>query len=157
PLANSASPTRVPSVELRWGDEVLDVVTWTSSKPGVAMNLDPDAYDPEANDDPDAFCRARDRYGDGDFGSPAAKNHHCLRAGECFEGKVARPVRAPAMGDVVVSEVMASPEAVPDADGEWFELRARAAFDLNGLEVGENGVVEETIEADACLRVEPGE
>jgi hypothetical protein len=157
PLPNDEGETSVPSVELRWGERALDVVTWTKSDPGRALNLDPDLVDPDANDGEGAFCPAERPYGSGDLGSPGGRNHHCLALGECLEGDVPRPVRAPAAGDLLVSEIMAQPEAVAHADGEWFELRALAAFDLNGLELGEDGAVEETITSEACLPVEPGE
>ena len=155
-LSNDEGST-VPSVELRWGEVSLDVVRWRASDPGRAMNLDPDAFDPDANDDAAAFCGAQQAYGDGDLGTPGAANHDCLRAGECVEDGAARSIRVPRAGDVVVTEVMPQPEAVPHADGEWFELLAVEAFDLNGLELGENGEVEETIESDACLPVAAGE
>jgi hypothetical protein len=40
-------------------------------------------------------------------------------------------------GDLVVTEVMQNPAAVPDADGEWFEITnlTGSAVDLQGLEV----------------------
>jgi hypothetical protein len=155
-LSNDEGST-VPSVELRWGEVSLDVVTWRASEPGRAMNLDPDAHDPEANDDAAAFCDAQHAYGDGDFGSPGAANHDCLAAGECVDDGVARAIRVPRARDVIVTELMPQPEAVPHADGEWFELLAVAAFDLNGLELGENGEVEDTIESAACLPVAAGE
>jgi hypothetical protein len=155
-LANTEGST-TPSVELRWGERVLDTVRWTKSEPGRALNLDPDGYDPAANDDAAAFCPAEQPYGAGDFGSPGATNHHCLGAGECREGGLPRPVRAPAAGDLFVTEIMPQPEAVAHADGEWFELRTTAAFDLNGLELGTDGAVEERIEAEDCLPVAAGD
>jgi hypothetical protein len=56
----------------------------------------------------------------------------------------------------VITEFMPNPAAVGDADGEWFEIRANAAFDLNGLELGRESV-ETTVAAEPCLSVTAGD
>ncbi len=45
-------------------------------------------------------------------------------------------------GDVVISEVLQNPAAVPDASGEWFEIRNRrdVSLDLTGFQVSDLGV-----------------
>jgi lamin tail-like protein len=50
------------------------------------------------------------------------------------------PAPLPA-GALVVTEIMANPSQVPDADGEWFELynSTPSVIDLNGLTVRDDG------------------
>ena len=142
-----------------WGGEVLDEVTWASSFDGASLNLDPDRFDPVANDDPASFCRATEPYGDGDLGTPGGPNSECMLPppeGQCRDGGEFRDTVPPAAGDLVITEVMPNPEAVADADGEWFEVRALAAFDLNGLELGREEV-ESTVEVEDCISVQPGD
>lgn len=142
-----------------WGGEVLDEVSWGSSFDGASLNLDPDRFDTTANDDPVSFCRATEPYGDGDFGTPGGPNSECMippPAGQCMDGGELRDTVPPAAGDLVITEVMPNPAAVGDTEGEWFEVRAEAAFDLNGLELGRTEA-EDTIEVEACLSVQPGE
>ncbi|MEE2788409.1 MAG: lamin tail domain-containing protein [Myxococcota bacterium] len=81
----------------------------------------------------------------------------CLDGGCSPEG-----AREPVVGDLVISEIMANPNAVSDADGEWFEIHntttdplllskctvADDAFDVRGLAVPETGAY---IEANGYL------
>lgn len=80
----------------------------------------------------------------------------------CFDGVMDRPKVPPVAGDLVISEFMANPNAVTDANGEWFEVRALAAVDLNGLELGNaafvDGIVaDQTLASNDCLAVTVGE
>lgn len=47
-----------------------------------------------------------------------------------------RAVVKPTAAQLVINEWMPDPALVGDTNGEWFELRASAAFDLNGLQAG---------------------
>lgn len=74
------------------------------------------------------------------FGTPGAANSVCANltaAGTCVDPMLgeARAIQSPALGDLVISEVMAAPAAVSQAAGEWFELYARKGVDLNGFTV----------------------
>ncbi len=64
---------------------------------------------------------------------------------------------APAPGDVVITEVMANPAAVPDAAGEWIELYVGRDLDLDGLSVGvEPGALRVIVAEGACMRATAG-
>jgi hypothetical protein len=147
---------------LSYGDLVLDdALAWSSVSTGAASSLDPDAL---AADDNDIghFCPALTPYGQGDLGTPGAANDvECAIAppmGQCLDGDALVEVIAPAAGELVITEVHADPDAVDDADGEWFELRANAAVHLNGLELGlVVGEPKHTIAAEACIAIGLGE
>ncbi len=144
-----------------WGGQFLDTVTWTSSGTGASSSLDPAFLDPTANDEEGAFCEAQTAYGDGDLGTPGAENERCpvdAPEGSCVdENGDVRPIVAPAPGDVWISEFMADPSAVGDTEGEWFELTIAGDFDLNALEFGRDGDVEEAVELETCSPVTSGD
>ena len=67
-------------------------------------------------------------------------------------------MRSPVPGDLLIAELMPNPDAVDDNAGEWFEVRANTAFDLNGLELGrEEGVADSVVEVEACIALDPGD
>lgn len=137
--------------------ELLDRVVYGRAIPGVAFSRDP-----EADDDDPVFCPARDAYGAGDLGTPGMPNPPCRlprRDGQCRDGEEWRASDPPLPGDVVISEVLASSRIVPDAVGEWIELRIDRDLDLNGLALGTSSgstLVWQTLDAEACLRVQAG-
>ncbi|MEZ4380711.1 MAG: lamin tail domain-containing protein [Nannocystaceae bacterium] len=163
-LGNSGGPLFValPGADDETPGEVLDATTYAASAAGHSRALDPSQLNPLGNDDPMNWCDALDAdvYGAGDFGTPAAVNSSCgvVNPGLCDDnGEMREPVK-PAMGDLTFSEYMANPSAVPDADGEWFELQIHAAFDLNNLQLGKQpGNVEQTLVAPECLSVQAGD
>ncbi|GAB4557216.1 MAG: hypothetical protein Tsb0020_01150 [Haliangiales bacterium] len=154
------------------GDQVLDVVTWSSATAGVALSVDPRHRSAADNDDPGAWCDAAGApYGGGDIGTPGQPNPGCELvptpgddepppAGDtptCVEDGEARPQRPPAPGTIRIVEVMANPAAVADQGGEWLELRVDVDADLNRLELGEvPGVALTTIDDAVCLAVAAG-
>lgn len=58
--------------------------------------------------------------------------------GQCFDVGLgqSRAVVKPVAGQIKITEWMPDPTSVTDANGEWFEVHAKAAFDLNGIQVG---------------------
>lgn len=146
------------------GETVLDVATYSGSSAGTSISLSPDALDPEANDDELNWCDATSSYGDGDLGTPGAANDDCpvvVPAGMCDDNGTIRAIVPPAPGDLLITEYMANPEVVSDTDGEWFEIKAEANFDLNELRIGRtqdgtNFGTSETIDSVACLPVTSG-
>ena len=65
----------------------------------------------------------------------------------------------PASARLVISEIMADPEAVKDADGEWFEVynpAADRAVDLNGWTIRDQGQDSHLIDNGGPLPVPPG-
>ncbi|NVB36201.1 lamin tail domain-containing protein [Pseudenhygromyxa sp. WMMC2535] len=130
-VANFSLSNSNSNLEIGHGDVLLDEVSWVSTATGAASSQDPDTLE---------WCTAVDPYGCGDLGTPGYVNPSCEGGGgmdgQCLDGDAWRDIVAPIAGDVVISEFMANPAAVGDSAGEWFELRALASFDLNGLELG---------------------
>lgn len=100
----------------------LDSTVFAKPKPGKAQQLGsnsgcflPDApLDPACNDDPGLWCPATLVYGLGDYGTPEAVNGLCIPTpgpGECFDAGLMmnRPIVAPVMGDLVITEYLANP------------------------------------------------
>ncbi|MGB1016159.1 MAG: hypothetical protein ACPG4T_18635, partial [Nannocystaceae bacterium] len=125
----------------------------TEGEEGVARSLDPD--------DNATFCDAVDPYGDGDLGTPGAANPSCpvqLEPGQCLDGDMARDIVGPTVGDLVITEFIPNPDNVSDGNGEWIEFHALGSFDLNDLELGEQGEVEFTYDGiSECQPVNPGD
>jgi hypothetical protein len=136
----------------------LDEVSWTASSAGAATSLDPDSLDTTANDDENNWCDAVDAYGDGDLGTPGDANPMCGGGGGdgmCNDGNEDRPVVKPQAGDLVITEYMANPDLVTDANGEWIELYATKMVDLNGLQLGNAfGDVKATLDSASCITVD---
>ncbi len=149
-----------------YDDSPLDVVTWTSSKTGIARSLDNTSLDPTTNDDDRFWCDAVDDYGtDGMQGTPGAANPACdiaPPAGMCYlPGGGMRAIVKPTTGQIAINEWMAAP-SVTDSVGEYLELLAKADFDLNGLELGQAETtgpksVSQTITSNFCLPVTSGD
>lgn len=139
----------------------VDLVGWASVPAGAARSLDPSAADPQANDDEAAWCPAITAYGDGDLGTPGADNPSCgtVPTGTCLDGGVERDVVIPQLGDLVITEWMADPSIVADAEGEWFEILATASVDLNGLQLANDAALTDaSLPAGGdCLAVAAGE
>ena len=148
-LTNSDS-----GIVLHGEDGVVDAITYSDTEAGVASSLSAATYDAASNDDAANFCPALVPYGDGDLGSPGETNPICPAEGDCLDGDTPRPIVVPDVGDLVITEYMANPTVISDPDGEWFEVKALAGFDLNGLELGKNypdaGTV---IDSAQCLPV----
>lgn len=143
------------ALQLRVDERVLDAVEWTPLWPaeeGYALALDPSAQGATANDVPEAWCLASTTYGEGGFGTPGQDNPPCAGA----TGTSGVPVDTLQVGDLVITEVMNNPDAVPDEDGEWFELRNLSAdrVDLMGLEVWDDDGNRFTVVTS--VPVEPG-
>lgn len=149
------------TLEIRYGGELLDAISWGNSQSGKSLQLDPNFISPQANDAPEVFCPATTPYGDGDLGTPGVDNERCpipAPDGECFEPDGStRPIVSPAVGDLLITEFHANPAAVEDADGEWFEVRANGTFDLNGLQIRRDEDDEPgEIEGGDCIAMTPG-
>lgn len=114
---------------------------WPRTSDGVSLELSELHLDAALNDDARHWCRAVSRSG-ADLGTPGAPN-------DC------RYVRAPAPGDVVISEIHANPSG-PEPATEWFELTslADAPLGLEALVVG-SGTAEGALAQAAVLM--PGE
>jgi hypothetical protein len=155
---------------LRRGEVIIDQANYGPASPGVSSQLDEGIDDPAANDDPTGFCAATAPFGlstDGgtgsERGSPGQRNPPCPvptapSGSSCVDetsGR-SRPLISPLAGELVITELMINPKAVPDADGEWIELLARGDFDLNGLTLGVEAA-SYPISGKSCLRVTRGD
>jgi hypothetical protein len=139
---------------------LLDEISWTQQKAGVASQLDPTRVASAANDQSASFCPAIAPWSaSGDLGTPGAENHACGGlATRCFDPVTgaARDAVRPSPGQLVISEFMADPTKVADSAGEWIELFATADVDLNGLQLSNEGAGVRTVTSTTCLRVTTG-
>jgi hypothetical protein len=147
---------------LKCGDSEIDSATYESVKSGHSRqltNLGPPDY--TLNDDPVNWCEAHDtEFEPNNFGTPGQDNDCApVVAGACSEGSVMRPVVSPQAGELVITEVMPSPAKVSDTVGEWFEAKALAPFDLNGLSLDRAGDTSgaSTVTSPTCLHVDTGD
>ncbi|HWO17692.1 MAG TPA: lamin tail domain-containing protein [Kofleriaceae bacterium] len=162
----SGSATSPGDVRILNGATVVDAVSWTSSRSGRSLSLDPDFTNVTANDEAANFCDGATAYntsGTGtDFGTPGAQNAQCPLqppAGQCLAGGVPRAIVKPQPGKLVITELLANPAGTgTDAAQEWFELAntGTAAFDLNGLTVQGNTAPGNVVSAADCKSVPPG-
>jgi hypothetical protein len=168
PVAGEFGFSLVPSgaMFVGVGDLVLDEIAWTQVTDGASTALDPAELDPEANDDEANWFACAAEYDPelGNRGTPGASNADCEgggKKGTCMDGGTPRPIVPPTAGQILVTEALANPANPPVGDfepeHEWFEISALASFDLNGLEIGRLGGVEQTLAAAECLTVKGGD
>ncbi|HET6613259.1 MAG TPA: lamin tail domain-containing protein [Kofleriaceae bacterium] len=144
------------------GSTIVDETNYPEMPEATSLALDGAvAPDYTANDSPDNWCPSEVEYATGAFGSPKEANPPCgtTTPGQCSEGGVLRDVVSPAPGDLVITEIMANPDAANDETGEWFEVLVNADVDLNGLAVGTTPGEPEVIVGDGqqeCLHVAAG-
>ncbi len=149
-------------VRVMSGPNVIDAISWTSTRSGKSHALDPDIQDPAANDDPSNFCDGAAMFGAGDFGTPGAANPQCggTTLGMCNAGGTLRPIVKPATGKLVITEFLANPAgtiAGVDAAQEWFEIAniGTTSFDLNDLGLkGSSTTINKITSAD-CKPIPP--
>ncbi|MBK7073651.1 MAG: hypothetical protein IPH44_15230 [Myxococcales bacterium] len=150
------------TVRLLMGATELDAMTWTSVRAGKSLQLSAGLTAPADNDVPANLCDGNAAYGAGDQGTPGAANRDCggSMAGMCMDTGTGmmRPIVSPSAGQLVINEWMPNPMLVNDTDGEWFEVKALADVDLNGLQVGDATLVTTPAIAVSgpCVRVATG-
>jgi hypothetical protein len=149
------------SIALRAGDTVLDVLTYGSSSAGRSLQLSRGLNSPLDNDDPENLCNAEVAMENGDYGTPGAQNGVCpipLADGACRVAgtEEIRQIVPAVPGDLVISEVMADPAAVSDANGEWFEVLVTRNVDLNGVAVAGTGNAAAPLQGPECMEVAAG-
>ncbi|MBI2058817.1 MAG: lamin tail domain-containing protein [Nitrospirae bacterium] len=162
-LFNFSLPNSSGSLFLSLDGKLLDRISYGSATPGVASALDPAKLTLAENDSAGTWCPATTVFdtlsGSADLGTPGQPNAACAGSAEgaCLDTGVSRPIISPAVGDLVITEIMADPNAVTDANGEWFEVQANRNVDLNGLEVGtEAGQAKVTLKSSDCLTASAG-
>ena len=150
-------------VRVMVGTNVIDAITWTSTRSARSHALDPDITDPAENDLESNFCDGSTVFGGGDQGTPGMANPQCpgSTAGMCDDGGTLRPIVKPAAGQLVITEFLANPANVPpftDAQREWFEIKntGTTSFDLNELGLARTGGTANLIASATCKPVAAG-
>src|SRR5213075_2635140 len=89
------------------------------------------------NDDLANWCEGKDtEFESGNFGTPGEENDCApIIDGACSDTSGMRPVVTPAIGDLVITEVMSIPTTVSSTVGQWVEIKALKDLDLNGLSI----------------------
>jgi hypothetical protein len=147
---------------LACGSGEIDSATYELVKEGHSRQLTANqAPDYTLNDDLAQWCEAADsEFETGNFGTPGSDNDCTpVVVGQCNDGGVSRPTVAPLAGELVITEAMPSPSKVSDTTGEWFEVKALADVDLNGLgldRAGDTGVNPDLVDSPDCLHVTAG-
>lgn len=140
---------------------ILDTVTYPDQAKapqgdGISYSLDPDLAG--------QWCPGKTAYGPSmlNKGSPGAKNASCgiVPAGKCTDWSgdmsMLRDIVPAQIGDLIITEIMAKPSAGGNPAGEWLELKALHAVDLNGVQLGVDLAKLETIGGADCHRIEAG-
>lgn len=148
-------------VRLMMGTDVLDSMSWTSSRNGKSLQLTAGLTSPTDNDVAANFCDGATAYGAGDLGTPGAVNAMCAvnPTGMCTDAgtNMLRAIVKPMAGQLAINEWMPDSKLVADTQGEWFEVKATADVDLNGLQAGTTTLGTPLIPASgACVRVAAG-
>lgn len=148
-------------LRLSCGSSEIDSAIYESVKEGRSRQLTASsAPDYTINDDQLNWCEANgSEFETANFGTPGSEND-CTPVviGQCNDGGTMRDTVPPMEGDLVITEVMPNPAAVSDTDGEWFEVHAVNAVDLNGMGLDRAGDSSNpTVLASAdCLHVPAG-
>lgn len=165
-------------IGLRCSETILDEVIWSSSKEGRALILSGDKLNAVDHSSATNWCSipAEDIYSipgltktdengkvTTSYGTPRQSNPDCaseeievtVDAGTCLENGVARPINYPAVGDLVINEIMTY---VTDNSKEYkyLELYANSAVDLNELIV-QRGSYSWPISSNDCLTTSAGQ
>ncbi|RKG67558.1 lamin tail domain-containing protein [Corallococcus sp. CA054B] len=152
-------------VAVRAGGVLIDSALYGPAQDGVATQVSaPLTVDAKNNDVTASWCAATEAYGDrGNLGTPGRTNRACTgtdagtaQAG-CIDRTTGQPraLRAPTVGSLVLTEFMADPAAVPDAQGEWVEVLALREVDLNGVTLA-NESGSSVLESPLCLSMKAG-
>lgn len=146
---------------LSCGDSEIDGSDYDTVKEGRSRQLTASTFpDYTLNDDLANWCEAGGaEFEAGNFGTPGGDND-CTPVilGVCNDAGTMRPVVAPTPGQLVITEVMPSPDG-DDNMREWFEAKALSSFDLNGLTLDRvnEAANSDTIESPDCISVTAGE
>ncbi len=155
---NFALPTTGGSFTVSQDLAVLDEMSYLKPTSGVSIQLDPGKVDVTSNDDPVAYCPGTVEYGNAkNKGSPGTANATCppvVDSSKCKDENtlVERATVPPAVGGLIITEIMASPNGT-DTDKEWFEVLVTADADLNGLVIANEKGAKTTIASETCKPV----
>lgn len=142
--------------------EVIDDVIYDEPSEGTSRGYTGDrTADATGNDDLGLWCDASTELDPETRATPGEPNDICIGTGGpllCIDGGMLREARAPGLGDLVLAEVLANPEASAEGVGEWLELYVGADIDLNGVALGTDptGVEAEPVASNECVPVAAG-
>lgn len=152
-------------LQLLSNGNVVDAITWTGSREGASIALDPDLTDTGSNDSPGNFCDGTTAYNaDMDKGTPGGENGQCTilpPPGMCDDAGTLRAVVKPVAGQLVINEFLSNAAGTgtpsPDQTQEFVELVNTGAtpFDLNGLTIKVTSA-SSTINVPECKTVPAG-
>jgi hypothetical protein len=153
------------AIGVRCGTTVIDEVTYArAAKSGRSRMLAGGLLTPNAstNDNEANWCDtpAGTVYLTPNAGTPGLSNPDCIpeaQLGTCLDNGAPRPIVPPGPGDLLITEVMASPAKANDTTGEWFEVLARADVDLNDVTVANGSGSSDTLASQSCLHVSTGQ
>jgi hypothetical protein len=149
------------TLSLNCGDSQIDSANYETVEEGSSRQLTAATFpDYTLNDDQANWCEAADaEFEEGNFGTPGAENDCTpLIIGACNDNGTMRDTVPPQPGELVITELMPDP-AGTDGGQEWFEVKALASFDLNGLTLdrASEAANVDTIESPDCLSVNAGD
>jgi hypothetical protein len=148
------------TLSVRCGSLEIASTTYSQYVTGHASALGAGAAPtPARASDPANWCQANDAmFVTDNYGTPGAPTD-CVPQGQCVAGDSPRAITTPAVGQLVISELMTEPLKAPRANGAWFEATALAAFDLNDLTLGRasTSTKPEPIATTDCLTVDDGD
>ena len=150
------------TIRLLLGATELDSITWSSARAGRSIQLSSGLTTPADNDVATNLCDGNAVYGAGDQGTPGSANRDCgaVTTGMCLDTGTGsmRPIVTPTAGQLVINEWMPNPMLVNDTAGEWFEVKATADVDLNGLQIGDSALVTAPVipASGNCVRLATG-
>lgn len=172
-------------IGLRCGSRVIDQVSYVSSEPGHARELDGALFPASVATRSDTtWCNATKPLGElqpgQNFGTPGQPNGLCSQSdasiasvfdsgntidgdsgvalGQCLDDETGalRNAVNPIAGDLVITEVQAAPTVGNNGPGEWFEVHGNSNVNINGLELSNEGSGTTTLLSDRCLNIKAG-
>jgi hypothetical protein len=150
-------------IEITRRGQLLDRVVLGEPEAGRSWSLDGGMLTHDGNDLPGAFCSSpldANTAFDG-VGTPGSANALCGTV-SCMDSDGVRPVSFPAVGDLIVSEILIDPSST-DGGKEWIEVyvASEQGVDLNGLTITnvkmDTGSSKDfTLASETCLRAASG-
>lgn len=147
---------------LSCGASEIDSAQYEAIKEGHSRQLTASTFpDYTLNDGLENWCEGVDaEFEAGNFGTPGGDNDCTpIIAGSCNDGGVSRPAMPPQPGQLVITEIMPNPDGNSDTTGEWFEVKALADVDLNGIGLDriDDTANPKVLESADCIHLVAGE
>ena len=149
------------TLALKCGEQEIDSAVYDAVKSGHSRQLTNQAPpDYTLNDDQVNWCEAKDsEFETNNFGTPGTDNDCApIIAGACSDNGVMREAVPPSAGQLVISEFMPKPGAVSATLGQWIEIHALAAVDLNGVGIdrANDTAGADVIDSPSCVPMAAG-